>query len=54
VSNGQAFKPRRAARAAYRISAGGSDWTPWTTYNNGAYRAYMAQALAAVRQLGGP
>jgi hypothetical protein len=54
VSNGQAFKPRRAARAAYRISAGGSDWRPWTTYDNGAYRAHMAQALAAVRQLGGP
>jgi hypothetical protein len=54
VSNGQAFKPRRAARAAYRISAGGSNWRPWTTYNNGAYRAHMAQALAAVRQLGGP
>jgi hypothetical protein len=54
VSDRQAFKPRRAARAAYRISAGGSDWTPWTTYNNDAYRAHMAQALAAVRQLGGP
>jgi Lysozyme like domain len=54
VSDRQAFKPRRAARAAYRISAGGGDWTPWTTYDNGAYRAQMAQARAAVRQLGGP
>ena len=26
------------ARAAVRISRGGSDWTPWVTYNSGAYR----------------
>jgi Lysozyme like domain len=54
VPDRQAFRPLGAARAAYRISAGGSDWTPWTTYDNGASQAYMAQALAAVRQLGGP
>jgi hypothetical protein len=51
VSNRQAFKPRRAARAAHRISVGGSDWTQWTTYRSGAYRAYMAEARAAVREL---
>ena len=26
------------ARAAVRISHDGSDWTPWTTYNSGAYQ----------------
>ena len=54
VSNRQAFRPRRAAQAAHRISAGGSNWTQWTTYNNGAYRAHMAEARAAVRRLSGP
>lgn len=35
-----------AARAAYTISAGGSDWTPWSTYTSGAYQAHMQQAAA--------
>lgn len=35
------------AKAAYDISHGGTDWTPWTTYNTGAYRTYLAQAQAA-------
>jgi hypothetical protein len=30
------------ARAAYAISHGGADWTPWSTYTNGAYAKYVA------------
>lgn len=29
------------AKAAVAISRGGLDFTPWTTYTNGAYRAYL-------------
>jgi hypothetical protein len=40
-----------AAEATYRISSGGSDWSEWTTYTSGAYRARLPaadQALALV------
>jgi hypothetical protein len=40
-----------AAVATYRISAAGSDWSEWTTYSSGAYRAQLAvadQALAVL------
>lgn len=29
------------ARAAVSISNNGNNWTPWTTYNSGAYRQYL-------------
>jgi hypothetical protein len=29
------------AHAALLISKSGTDWSPWTTYANGAYRQYM-------------
>jgi len=35
------FDPRINAGAALQISGNGSDWTPWTTYTSGAYRAYL-------------
>lgn len=53
VPDAQAFDPDGAARAAYRISSGGTDWTPWTTYVSGAYRAHMTQAQQAVSRLDG-
>lgn len=53
VSDAQAFDPTSCAQAAYRISSGGADWTPWTTYDNGAYRQYLSRAQAAVQQAGG-
>jgi hypothetical protein len=40
-----------AAAETYRISEGGSNWSEWTTYTSGAYRAQLGaadQALAAV------
>lgn len=49
---------QNAARAAYRISNGGTDFRPWSTYwrnvntqagpGQGAYRTYLAQAKAAL------
>ncbi|WP_225850221.1 carbohydrate-binding protein [Streptomyces sp. HPF1205] len=53
VSDAQAFDPDSAARAAYRISSSGTDWTPWTTYLSGAYRTHMAAAQQAVDQVNG-
>lgn len=42
-----------AATAAYTISAGGTNWQPWTTYLNGDYAGRLAEARAAVARLGG-
>ena len=29
-------------RAAFAISKGGSDWSPWTAYKTGAYQKYLS------------
>jgi len=34
------MNPTTNAQAAFSISRGGTVWTPWTTYNTGAYEAY--------------
>lgn len=47
VSDACAYDAACNARAAYRISRGGDDWTPWSTYNNGTYLSYMKQAADA-------
>lgn len=36
------------AASMYTISQGCIDWTPWSTYNNGAYLSYQALAQRAV------
>lgn len=41
------------ARAAYAISNGGTDFGPWTVWNEGIYKKYLDQAKKAVAQLGG-
>lgn len=53
VSDAQAFSPSGCATAAYNISSGGSNWTPWTTYQNGAYAQFMARARTAAAAVGG-
>jgi Lysozyme like domain/Carbohydrate-binding module family 5/12 len=53
VSDAQAFDPNGAAQATFRISSSGTNWTPWVTFNNGAYQQFMARAQAAVNQIGG-
>ena len=47
----QLLDPQTNAGAAWSISAGGSRWTDWVTYNNGAYRSYLGTAGAAIFQL---
>jgi peptidoglycan hydrolase-like protein with peptidoglycan-binding domain len=36
------LEPNYNAHAALLISKSGTDWTPWTTYKTGAYKAYLA------------
>lgn len=36
------------ARAAYKISSGGTNWKPWSTFNSGAYLAYYSPSQAVV------
>lgn len=38
---GQLGDPTYNGQAAFAISSGGRNWTPWSTYTSGAYRAYM-------------
>ena len=35
------FHPGVNAQAAFAISSGGTNWQPWTTYRNGAYKRYL-------------
>jgi len=44
VSRECALDPPCAARATFRISRAGTDWTAWTTYTSGAYLAFMPAA----------
>lgn len=39
--------------AAYKISSGGKDFTPWTVYNTGKWRDFLPQAQAAAGQASG-
>jgi len=41
------------AAAAWDISSGGTNWYPWSTWKNGAYRRYLARARDAAAAIGG-
>jgi hypothetical protein len=41
--------PVNNGKAAYSISHGGANWTPWATYTSGAYRLHMNAARKAIR-----
>ena len=42
VSDSCAYDCACNAKSAVSISKGGSDWTPWSTYNSGAYKQYLS------------
>jgi hypothetical protein len=52
VSDSCAFDPTCNAQSTHTIWANGG-WSQWTTYINGAYQSHMAEAQAAVNQVGG-
>lgn len=45
--------PMFNARSMHSISAGGTNWQPWTIYTNGSYRNHLDEARQAVGSLGG-
>ena len=47
VSDACAFSLDCSAGAAFQISSQGRTWQPWTTWTNGAYKRYLADAQGA-------
>lgn len=41
------FDPMTNAKAAYTVSGGGGNFSPWTTFTSGKYKAHLAEAQAA-------
>lgn len=50
VSDACAFDAACNARAAYAISNGWTDFTPWSTFQSGAYQRFMPQVVTAEQQ----
>lgn len=51
-SNDALFDPLTNAKIAYQMSKGGTDWSPWSTFNRGDYKKFLGQSGANVS--GGP
>jgi hypothetical protein len=51
VSDRCAYDAQCNGNAAYAISNGGKNFSPWVTYDNGRWRAYLDRARAAVQRL---
>ncbi|SFW84503.1 transglycosylase SLT domain-containing protein [Amycolatopsis australiensis] len=50
-SDDELFDPATNARVANRISSDGHDFTPWSTYTNGAYKHHLAAARRAAQDV---
>ncbi|MGW4059272.1 transglycosylase SLT domain-containing protein [Amycolatopsis sp. NPDC004747] len=50
-SDDQLFDPATNARVANRISGDGHDFTPWSTYLNGAYKHHLTAARKAAQDV---
>lgn len=42
----QMAEPMQNAEAAYKISKGGTNWTPWGAFTNGSYKKFRTGILA--------
>lgn len=49
----QLVDPVQNANAAFAISGGGANFNPWSTFTNGAYKKYEAQAQQASSSISG-
>jgi cell wall-associated NlpC family hydrolase len=49
----QLFDPLTNAKAAYKISGGGDNFSAWTTYTDGAYKKYMNSYASGTWSVGG-
>jgi cell wall-associated NlpC family hydrolase len=47
-SNDDLYNAVKNAEVAYKMSKGGSDWSPWSTYQRGDYKKYLGQSGASV------
>jgi hypothetical protein len=47
-SNDALYDPNVNARAMFKISNGGTNWRPWTTYTSGRYRLFLQRGKDAV------
>lgn len=50
VSNACAFDPVCAFKSAFNISSNGTNFTPWTTFTNGAYQQYLPSSSGETKQ----
>lgn len=48
VTDETAYDPVLSTKAALSISKGGTDYGPWSTFTNGAYRAHVEAAKVAL------
>lgn len=48
-SNESLFDPYVNAKVAYKMSNGGKNWQPWSTYKRGDYKKYLGGADVAVK-----
>lgn len=48
VTDATAYDPVLATRAALSISKGGTDFSPWSAFTNGAYKAHLEAAKVAL------
>jgi hypothetical protein len=46
ISPADAFKAIPNAEYAFKLSKGGTDFTPWSAYNSGAYKKYVPLVVA--------
>ncbi|WIV55534.1 transglycosylase SLT domain-containing protein [Amycolatopsis nalaikhensis] len=53
-TNDELFDPATNARVANRVSSDGHDFTPWSTYTNGAYKHHLAAARKAAHAVTKP
>ena len=47
-SNDDLLDPLTNAKVAFRMSGGGKNWQPWSTYKSGAYTKYLGESGAQV------
>jgi cell wall-associated NlpC family hydrolase len=47
-SNDDLYDPVKNAEVAYKMSKGGTDWSPWSTFKRGDYKKYLDQSGASV------
>jgi hypothetical protein len=51
ITDDEAFDPIASTAAALSISKGGTDFSPWSTYENGAYGGHLEAARVALDAL---